>query len=193
MISINIFSKCPFYGNPKTRLNKLLGVDGCKFIAQQMLIMLLDELCSLKEIADIKIWVYPNYEHKWFNLLSKKYGVTLHKQVGANLASRMITCLDNESNNYAKTILIGSDIPSFTKDLCIEAINFLDKKDVILGKSRDEGFYLIGIKKYNKFITLDGEKIEYKKLKINIENLKHSVHTLESLKDIDTPHDLLNL
>ena len=85
MISINIFSKCPFYGNPKTRLNKLLGVDGCKFIAQQMLIMLLDELCSLKEIADIKIWVYPNYEHKWFNLLSKKYGVTLHKQVGANL------------------------------------------------------------------------------------------------------------
>ena len=56
----------------------------------------------------------------------------------------MNNCLSSESLIYDQTVLVGSDIPCLTRNIIIDAINVLSKKDIVIGPSKDGGFYLIG-------------------------------------------------
>ena len=75
MISLNIFTKCPYTGNPKTRLKKLLTVDERIFITSHMLTNILDEVSSFMDDVKVTLWVYPNAEHSWFKQIKKKYNL----------------------------------------------------------------------------------------------------------------------
>ena len=103
----------------------------------------------------------------------------------------MNNCLSLESSKYEKTILIGSDIPSLTKGIIMDAKYALLKKDIVIGPSIDGGFYLIGIKGfYENFIDCM-EPIDIQNLKDKISSHSLDLELLQELKDIDKPEDLL--
>ena len=65
MISLNIFSKCPYNGNPKTRLKGLLNKEERSFITLHMLTNILDEVSEIND--DFK-----NVNGKYFFKLKEK-------------------------------------------------------------------------------------------------------------------------
>jgi len=191
MISLNIFSKCPHMGNPKTRLKNFLTKDERTFITKYMLTNILNEVSQLNDEVMITLWIYPNIDHPWLHELKAKYKFNLKKQIGSSLCERMNNCLSFESSKHNKTILIGSDIPSLSKSIIMDAIHILSNKDIVIGPSLDGGFYLIGINRLFKDLIDCTKPINILNLKNNITSQRKSIGLLRALKDIDTPEDLL--
>ena len=179
MISLNIFTKCPNTGDPKKRMYSLLNKSGRSCLAKIMLCCILSETTSLN--IKKNLWVFPN--------------VSLRCQAGNSLTSRMINCLFIESKISDKTILIGSDIPSLSKETIIQSINILDDHDVVLGPSYDDGFYLIGIKDNNicNQLTNYGDLSSFRDIKNFLVSRGKKVSLLDRHKDIDEPKDLLTI
>ena len=191
MISLNIFSKCPYNGNPKTRLKDLLNKEERSFITLHMLTNILDEVSEINDDFKITLWTYPRLKDNLFHTIKRKYNINIRQQQGSSLCERMNNCLSLESSKYEKTILIGSDIPSLTKGIIMDAKYALLKKDIVIGPSIDGGFYLIGIKgSYENFIDCT-EPIDIQNLKDNISSHSLDLELLQELKDIDKPEDLL--
>jgi glycosyltransferase A (GT-A) superfamily protein (DUF2064 family) len=71
----------------------------------------------------------------------------------------------------------------------------LDKNDIVIGPSKDGGYYLLGMKKMYRQIF---EGLEYSTPEVlsdtilKIKELKLAYHLLAELKDIDTEEDLVN-
>ena len=61
MISLNIFSKCPHMGNPKTRLKDFLTKDERTFITKYMLTNILNEVSQLNDGSYDYIMDIPKY------------------------------------------------------------------------------------------------------------------------------------
>ncbi|MBT6224978.1 MAG: DUF2064 domain-containing protein [Cryomorphaceae bacterium] len=178
-------------GNPKTRLKDFLTKDERTFITKYMLTNILNEVSQLNDEVMITLWIYPNIDHPWLHELKAKYKFNLKKQIGSSLCERMNNCLSFESSKNNKTILIGSDIPSLSKSIIMDAIHILSNKDIVIGPSLDGGFYLIGVNRLFKD-TIDCTKpINILNLKKNITSQRKSIGLLRALKDIDTPEDLL--
>ena len=194
MFSLNIFSKCPYRGKPKTRLKDLLSKSEREYISILMLKNLLDETHKLDNFIDINLWVYPDCEHIFYRKLEKDYKLNLMNQEGENLFDRMMFCLNNKSLQSNKTLLVGSDIPSLDSNIILDALSLLSTKDVVLGPSKDGGFYLIGIKGFlNNGLFNDNENMSCKQIQKNILSKSMSFALLNELKDIDEPNDLLFL
>ena len=191
MISLNIFSKCPYNGNPKTRLKGLLNKEERSFITLHMLTNILDEVSEINDDFKITLWVYPRLKDNLFHTIKRKYKINIRQQQGSSLCERMNNCLSLESSKYEKTILIGSDIPSLTKGIIMDAKYALLKKDIVIGPSIDGGFYLIGIKGHYKDFIDCMKPMDIQNLKNNVSSRSLSLELLTELKDIDKPEDLL--
>ena len=191
MISLNIFSKCPYNGNPKTRLKDLLNKEERSFITLHMLINILDEVSNISNDFKVTLWIYPHLKDNLFHDIKKKYKINIEQQQGSSLCERMNNCLFLESSKYEKTILIGSDIPSLTKDIITDAEYSLLKKDIVIGPSTDGGFYLIGVKRPYENLIDCTKPMNIENLKYNINSRSLDLELLKELKDIDMPEDLL--
>lgn len=193
MISLNIFTKCPSTGSPKMRMSKILDKKGRAHLSKEMLLCILSEIKDINSHVKKCLWVYPNYDDVWIKNLSKKYKLILKRQIGKTLSSRMIQCLYSESKYSEKTILIGSDIPSLSKETIMKSIAILDNNDIVLGPSFDDGFYLIGIKDNSlcKHLLSQNELKSFIDLKAYFESIEKKVGLLDRHKDIDNPEDLL--
>ena len=192
MISLNIFTKCPFTGNPKTRMSEILNLDERRFISKIMIENILQEVSKLSKNIKIYLWVYPNYNHIFFKKLKNKYNIYLKIQYGKNLAERMEFCLKEQSKFMKKTLLIGSDLPTLNLSIINDALNILKSKDYVVGPSKDGGFYLLGFNGQYKDI-IKNEFLFYENIVTNIKNLSLSLGEVKKIKDIDYPNDLLTI
>ena len=192
MISLNIFTKCPFTGNPKTRMSEILNLDERRFISKIMIENILQEVSKLSKNIKIYLWVYPNYNHIFFKKLKNKYNIYLKIQYGKNLAERMEFCLKEQSKFMKKTLLIGSDLPTLNLSIINDALNVLKSKDYVVGPSKDGGFYLLGFNGQYKDI-IKNEFLFYENIVTNIKNLSLSLGEVKKIKDIDYPNDLLTI
>ncbi len=192
MVSLNIFTKCPFTGNPKTRMSGILNLDERRFLSEIMIENILQETTKLSKNIKIYLWVYPNYKHEFFKKLKNKYNVCLKKQYGKNLSERMQHCLEVQSKLMGKTLLIGSDLPTISYNIINDALGMLESKDYVIGPSKDQGFYLLGFNGRYKYIIKD-ENLFCKNIIQNIKNLSLSLGKVKKIKDIDCPNDLLTI
>tara|TARA_B100000586_G_C20013381_1_gene385716 strand:+ start:261 stop:845 length:585 start_codon:yes stop_codon:yes gene_type:complete len=192
MSSLNIFTKCPFSGNPKQRLKDVLTLNERSFATQYMLENILNEASKIDRV-NINLWVYPKFENNYFLKLKLKYKINLKKQIGKSLEERMINCVKEQIKSNKKIIIIGSDIPALTTNILNEAVTQLDNFDYTIGPSTDGGFYLLGLKKF-VIKKLSFSKHPDKSLSILLNTINKNKLTyklLKKLKDIDTKEDLL--
>ena len=189
--SINIFTKCPFTGDPKTRLSPFFSKDERKFICKIMILNLMEELSSFDRSQNkVNIHVYPNYSHSFFDNLKNDFECHLFSQHGCNLIQRMDNFFLNECENDQRTILVGSDIPGLTANIISDAIKILDTHDLVIGPSMDGGFYLLGYcGNYHNVFT--SSNLNATNLRQEAYQKKLSCEETIKLKDIDYPEDLL--
>ncbi|MCA9862104.1 MAG: DUF2064 domain-containing protein, partial [Thermomicrobiales bacterium] len=58
-----------------------------------------------------------------------------------------------EGHGYARTVLVASDAPQLLEDTVMQAFAVLDTRDVVLARSLDGGYSLIGMRGYHDVLS----------------------------------------
>jgi hypothetical protein len=188
--AIIIFTRVPLAGQTKTRLEGFLSKEECKEIHENFL----KDIKNICDDLNKDIFVFHTPFDK-DNILKNifKNDCIYVLQEGETLGMKMYNAIKFVLKQKQSCILIGSDIPYLKKEDLIKAFDVLKFKDIVLGKTTDLGYYLIGMKKPTKVVF---ENIEYgygnvfdNTLKAILNNNLTYGLTNEN-RDIDTKEDI---
>jgi hypothetical protein len=117
-------------------------------------------------------------------------------QVGNSFGDRFTNAIDAIfKKGFNNVITIGNDTPHLKTSHLVETLHQLKKKDLVLGPSKDGGFYLMGIKKahFSKetFLKLPWQTSKLQNCISSIIASKNlTIRFLEILIDLDSKDDL---
>tara|TARA_R110002072_G_scaffold115578_1_gene245896 strand:+ start:307 stop:984 length:678 start_codon:yes stop_codon:yes gene_type:complete len=117
-------------------------------------------------------------------------------QVGSSFGERFSNAIENIFNKGFKNVItIGNDTPHLKTKHLVDTVHQLEKNDLVLGPSKDGGFYLMGIKKehFNKetFLKLPWQTSKLQKCITSIVTSKKlHIKFLEILNDLDVLEDI---
>ena len=182
-----IFVKNSILGKVKTRLAKSIGNVGAFNIYS--------ELVAITKKASTKI---NTDKHTYFSdVINPSIWENEKKfiQKGENLGMKMQHAFQNGfDEGYENIVLIGSDLPTISKEVIETGIANLKNKDVVFGPAEDGGYYLIGMSKMHASIFENKPWSKNNLLAITLQELKaqnQSVGLIDTLNDIDTFEDLI--
>lgn len=184
-----IFVKNPRLGKVKSRLARSIGDEK----ALEVYLKLLEKThnCAIEISVDKRVYYSDDLDNNdlWENDLFQK-----RIQFGKDLGERMYNAINTSfSDSYEKVCLIGTDIPHLRSDIIDEAFSKLNDADIVLGPSKDGGYYLIGMKaahsKLFKNILWSTSQVLFQ-TQHNAEKLNLKVGLLQELNDIDTLEDI---
>lgn len=118
------------------------------------------------------------------------------EQVGNNFGERFSNAVETLFNKgFDNVITIGNDTPHLKVCHLLETETNLSSNDLVLGPSKDGGFYLMGIRKehFNKktFLKLPWQTNRLQKCITSISKSKNlEISFLEILNDIDNKEDI---
>ncbi len=103
-----------------------------------------------KSDADIFVCFTPEEgKMKLENILGQQKAY--FPQAGENLGVRMHTAIECVLNmGYEKCLLMGTDVPEIKAEYLAKAFDELDSNDIVYGRTKDGGYYLVGMKKAMK-------------------------------------------
>ena len=148
---IIVFVKNAISGKVKTRLAKTIGDDEALNVYLTLLKETKKAILNLK--ADKEIWYAWEIgnEDIWNEDQFNK-----RVQVNGDLGNKMSHAFKTSfEEGLEKVILIGSDCPTLTTGIIEEAYEMLNKNDVVVGPSKDGGYYLIGMSAYKQELFED--------------------------------------
>ncbi len=192
-LSLGILVRFPSSGKVKTRLAMSLGeqlaTDFYRLCAEntfQEIVRLRQKVrryvfySSKEEMQKVKRWIGSK-----FYFIPQVEGT-----IGEVLECAFSTMF---SHGAQKAIVLASDVPDLCSTVIDDAIDALDACDVVIGPSRDGGYYLIGMKRmhYKLFtdIAWSTQKVTEQTMSI-IQSSGLTVSSLIPLIDIDTEEDL---
>ena len=188
-----IFVRYPETGKVKTRLAEETDIHfACNFY----------KLCAENTFSEISLLANS---HKYIFYTDEKDKAKIAEwtknkffyvlQEGNDLGERMYNAFEYVLKHYDKAIIVGTDIPDLSKEIIDSAEEILEQNDIVIGPSKDGGYYLLGIKRNYKElfenILWSSESVfdsTIKKAKI----LNLRIGRLQSLQDIDNLSALNN-
>ncbi len=189
-------AKVPRAGNVKTRLQPFLAAEQCRTLAEAFLF---DTINKTRNVCDELIIAFaPAHEKSYFAGLPNE-NLTLIEQKGADLGEKMFNAYEFafSVNSDVKVLMIGTDSPTFPANFIKQAFEVLESNaEIVLGKSEDGGFYLIGLKKTlpSLFDSIEwGSPLVYEQIMRNIEKLKIKPELIPDWYDVDNSRDLTRL
>lgn len=189
-----VFTRFPHPGKIKTRLIFALGDKGAAALHKSMTAHTLrwvDSL-SVKENCSVEV----RFEGGSVSQMKKWLGEKRHyvEQGGGDLGQRMNRAfLENFCNEYRHIVLVGTDCPQTTAFHAKEAFLSLKTHDMVIGPSKDGGYYLIGLRQIvpELFISMPwGTDKVFEKTMERAKQRNLCVRVLNELNDVDTPDDL---
>jgi rSAM/selenodomain-associated transferase 1 len=182
-----VFVKNIVLGKVKTRLAKTIGDVGAFNIYS--------ELVEVTESASTKVAASKHIYFSDVLIPSKWEGDKKFVQEGADLGIRMRNAFQNGfEEGYQQIVLIGSDLPTISKEIIDSGFENLVNNDTVFGPAEDGGYYLIGLSKMNTSIFENKPWSQPELLEATLTQLKEqqqSVGFIETLNDIDTFEDLI--
>ena len=141
---LGVFLKPPRPGLVKTRLAGALGAAG----AAELYRLLAEETLrrTAPEPGDYERLLFFTPEDAQAELEQWLPGAAWIAQRGAGLGERMAAAFDECFRRGARrAVIVGSDVPSLSRECVRTALQALDDHDVVLGPAHDGGYYLIGL------------------------------------------------
>lgn len=197
-----LFTRYPTPGVTKTRLIPELGENGAANLQRKMTEQMLQTAQAVAKQLQLDIYIYFSDGTK--ELMQDWLGTDLFfvKQQDGDLGHRMTSAFADARRNHAvSAVLIGCDIPGITENIILHAFQALEQNAVVLGPTLDGGYYLIGMT-LNKYGALKKKlfadipwstALVYKTTARRLKKAQDSFTTLEKLRDIDRPEDLVHL
>lgn len=184
-----IFIKNPVEGEVKTRLGASIGSTNALQIYKKLLAHTRD--IALNVETDRQVW-YSSMIDRRDSWNKEQFDKKL--QNGSDLGERMSAAFQKAfEGGYEKVVIIGSDCADITIHHITKAFQALDTNDAVIGPSKDGGYYLLGISKYNPeiFIGISWSTPEvFEQTVGSFDDQELSYSVLEVLNDIDTIEDL---
>lgn len=187
-----IFIKNLEKGRVKTRLAETLGDEKALEVYKKL--TELTRSVALASDADKQVW-YSRFipdKDEWNEADFEK-----KLQQGENLGARMKDAFSRAfQNGYKKVAIIGSDCAELTPRLLNEAYFELESNDVVIGPSKDGGYYLLGMNAFYGSLFEDIPWSTPQVLPTTIEvtqKMGLNVHLLPERNDVDNEVDWLTV
>jgi uncharacterized protein len=190
-----IMAKQPQVGNTKTRLVPPLTPQAATVLYEALLLDMIALVASVTG-ADLAIALTPPESIPFFKSITPA-GTLLLPVSGADIGSCLAEVLTHLLEiGYRKAIALNSDGPTLPAGYILQAIEFLDDCDLVLGPGHDGGYYLVGMKQPNPGIFTDiawstGRVLDQTLQRGKMLGLKTRLAPV--WYDIDTAQDLLQL
>ena len=188
------FTRVPRPGQTKTRLMPVLSGEQCAQLHRAFL----QDLNAVYQDLEADLLVAYTPDPHWQALQSLlPCGKQFFQQEGDGLGARMHNALCQAFRwGYESVLLTGSDLPELKKEHLEHAFAVLAQADVVLGPTRDGGYYLVGMKRPCARV-FEGHKyggstvLESTLAAIADAGLKGALES--DCEDVDTPEDLARL
>src|SRR5688572_20526241 len=144
--ALAVMTKAPIAGTVKTRLQPLLSAAEAADLACALLLDQLHHLRAL-ESADLYVAFTPPQQEALVQRLAPAPFQCFPQSEG-DLGMRMHNIFSVLfAKEYKNVVLIGADLPPIPLDYFAQAYDYLDgpQPRVVLGPSRDGGYYLVGL------------------------------------------------
>lgn len=188
-----IFARMPRPGKVKTRLGQAIGMEQAAEIYKGFAEHAFALGRQLREHGSVVHVFYDPDGSRDEMIEWVGANVDLVPQEGATLGDRMRHAFDTAFNRGSRrTVIIGTDVPELNSHLLNEAFLALADHDIVIGPSRDGGYYLIGMKPPTKEVF---EGIAWSSADVlsatltHIHRLNLSLVQLSGLADIDTAEE----
>lgn len=182
-----IFARNPELGKVKNRLAKTIGKEKALEVYNKLLSNVYAETKDLK--CNKYLFLSERTDSGLFD------DTFIQKiQSGSDLGSKMLSAIESvlkEGNESA--VLFGTDVPGLSSEIIYDAFQRLSEQDVVIGPSKDGGYYLIGMKESLSPLFEDMKWSNDQVLNNTLEriaNLNKSYYLLEELIDIDTEENM---
>ena len=188
-----IMAKAPRPGSVKTRLTPDLPPD---VVAEFYRCLLGDTLALARSLEDVEVAIMcPDSD---VNELARLAGDTsVVGQKGKGLAAGLTSVFAHFAEGYQRRIIaVDSDSPHLPRSVLEEAFEILAAHDVVVGPTRDGGYYLVGARAFHPTLfEADGMGTgsALEKLLSRARVLKLSVGFAAPFYDIDVVDDLAQL
>lgn len=189
-VAVLIMARVPRPGAVKTRLQPLLGAEGC---ARLQAALLERTLQLAEEAAPGRSYLALDGPHPM------RGGVRLLMQHGADLGARMRNAVEQVRADRAGPVLvIGTDVPTLrVRHLRAAAAILTGGTDVVFGPAVDGGYYLAGLRSPDASAAVfaidprlwGGPDVLAASLAVTASHGLTS-RLLEPLRDLDTPDDV---
>ena len=191
-----VFGRYPVPGRTKTRLIPALGPAGAADLQRQLTekIVATAEAFALQRGVNVEVCFEGGSEQKMRRWLGPD--LSLSRQAPGDLGTRMYAAfLAAFQRGCSRAVLIGTDIPELRADHLRQAFDALGENDLVIGPSRDGGYWLIGLNRPARLF--EGIKWGTKAVLDQTLALANgqglSVKELDYLTDIDTEEELKEL
>jgi uncharacterized protein len=192
--ALAVMAKAPVAGQVKTRLMPALSAEQAAELSRSLLVDQLNQLQSLDQVDGYVAFAPAEARSLIEQLAPGRFH--LFPQQGDDLGARMQAVFAKLfAIGHKNLILIGGDLPPIPESFFAEAYIFLEAADkrVVLGPSRDGGYYLVGSNSplpqiFQGMTWSHGEVLAQTTEKLK--SLEIDYHLLPTWTDIDTPDDL---
>jgi rSAM/selenodomain-associated transferase 1 len=191
-----VMAKAPVAGEVKTRLVPPLSFQEAAEFYRCLLLDLLESFASFED-ADLFVAFTPVDAASLFHQLAPPAFVCF-AQRGRDLGERMQFIFEDLfAKGYERAVVIGSDLPVFPSSFLKGALQTLaESSEVVLGPSRDGGYYLIGLSRLVPEIFTGipwgtGRVLEATRLRLSEIGIEPPL--LPEWFDVDTVEDLCAL
>lgn len=187
-----IFSRLPIGHETKTRLAGLLNETQRAELHLAMWHDIFTEALKLRSTDIYLYWTGSGNAEDYQEHIPPSF--ILRKQEGNNLGERMKNALrEIFADGYKRAAIIGADIPSVRAGNIARAFDLLNDSDIVIGPSKDGGYWLIGMNKFvpDAFnVSSWGNSSVLSSTSENLTASNISYSLAETLQDIDTPEDI---
>jgi len=192
--ALAVMAKEPVAGQVKTRLLPALTADQAAELSRALLVDQLHHLVSLDN-AELYLAFAPAEAGAAMAKLAPA-PFRLFAQEGDDLGARMTHVFERlRAEGHRNMVLIGSDLPPVPLDYFATAFAALDAAGarVVLGPSRDGGYYLVGMNRLTPKIfaamTWSHDQV-LAQTTARLDDLKIEFEILATWFDVDTIEDL---
>lgn len=187
-----VFGREPRPGEVKTRLIPTLGAQGAADLYRRLLLATLATAAEA-QVDRRELWVDVLDPRGFAAAQAKRFGLSLHRQRGADLGERMADAFERTLSMGTLVVLIGSDCPDCTAAYLADAFDALRHADAVLGPASDGGYVLIGLRRLDRRlferISWGGDRVLAATRK-RLTQLDWAWHELPALDDLDRPEDI---
>ena len=139
-----LFAKTPRPGKVKTRLQPDISPEEASKLYQAFVLDLLGSTRNLEGTVRF-LSCDPSKSDPYFKSLGERDHLDLIDQRGSDLGQRMRNAFEEvQAKGFERLVIIGTDCPNLSVKLIQKAFSYLEVHDLVLGPSRDGGYYLIG-------------------------------------------------
>lgn len=185
----NRFLKNLTQGKVKTRLSATIGDLQALEVYSRRVTHTLGQVSR----PDLDTLLYfSDSLHNDLPVLKSQFSLRLQK--GDDLGGRMSNAFEEVFGSSAeKALVIGTDCPGLDSSIIDKAFDSLDTHQVVIGPATDGGYYLLGMKNFQKCLFEEIPWSTAKVLELTLQKcVKHklSYTLLTELSDIDSENDL---